>query len=524
MKRVPLGAVNRAPLGEVNKALVSALSRLKTDEVKKDEVVFEAGPMGIEFEPEVVTSEGELGCVVVRVLETAQVDVDVGAAIEAIDGEAVTGWTFSRVVDVLRERSAGSRRVKFRASDDCAKEDAKKATELLSKLRSDLKEDRPHSDAALASTRAALESIRAAKRRRRKGEAVDEDQDDTSVSLQVVKESERLPEDAGRASVVVATAELDLEESRSATKELRAALESSEAGRRRLRLELDARDAELDAARAAVTEARADEARRCDAALDTLREDHGAALRQALAKRDAAHASRVEALRDESRRAARVLAADRDRLEQRIQALDAVVREKNDLIAAERAENRDFLEAVQTRDSARLDDLRGQLEEARSARDSIDADKAAADAALGDLLERFGDDNYLRPNVDRVAALVARQKRRIADADEQLEMPTTTVRLSAGRKSMTPEGQALCFFAGAGSIFAGDKLLTTPNPDAFSDLELFGQLGLKPTAAYAKGEKPTVQADPGVPGEKTRIKWSRPGHTIARNQSKSKKK
>lgn len=99
-------------------------------------------------------------------------------------------------------------------------------------------------------------------------------------------------------------------------------------------------------------------------------------------------------------------------------------------------------------------------------------------------------------------------------------MPSTTVRLSAGRTSMTPEGQALCFLAGAGSIFAGDKLLTTPNPEAFADLELFNNLGIKPATAYAKGAKPEVQADPGAPSEKTRIKWSRPGHKIARNEAK----
>ncbi len=102
----------------------------------------------------------------------------------------------------------------------------------------------------------------------------------------------------------------------------------------------------------------------------------------------------------------------------------------------------------------------------------------------------------------------------------RIVMPRTTVRLSAGRTSMTPEGQALCFLAGAGSIFAGDKLLTTPNPEAFEDLEMFNALGLKPATAYAKGEKPTIKADPGAPGEKTRIKWSRPGHKIERNEAK----
>lgn len=102
----------------------------------------------------------------------------------------------------------------------------------------------------------------------------------------------------------------------------------------------------------------------------------------------------------------------------------------------------------------------------------------------------------------------------------RIVMPNTTVRLSAGRTSMTPEGQALCFLAGAGSIFAGDKLLTTPNPEAFEDLEMFQQLGLRPTAPYAKGEKPAIKEDPGSPEEKTRIKWSRPGHKIARNEAK----
>nr|WP_116124213.1 biotin synthase BioB [Lewinella sp. IMCC34183] len=104
----------------------------------------------------------------------------------------------------------------------------------------------------------------------------------------------------------------------------------------------------------------------------------------------------------------------------------------------------------------------------------------------------------------------------------RIVLPTTTVRLSAGRTEMSPEGQALCFFAGAGSIFAGDKLLTTPNPEAFADMELFSALGLKATRAYAKGERPVPKEDPGPPGEKQRIKWSRPGHRIERNEAKRK--
>ena len=58
-------------------------------------------------------------------------------------------------------------------------------------------------------------------------------------------------------------------------------------------------------------------------------------------------------------------------------------------------------------------------------------------------------------------------------------MPESVVRLSAGRETMSDEMQALCFLAGANSIFYGEKLLTTPNPDANRDLELFERLGLK---------------------------------------------
>jgi len=52
------------------------------------------------------------------------------------------------------------------------------------------------------------------------------------------------------------------------------------------------------------------------------------------------------------------------------------------------------------------------------------------------------------------------------------------VRLSAGRQEMSEETQALCFLAGANSIFCGPKLLTTPNPLADSDRQLFEKLGL----------------------------------------------
>jgi len=60
----------------------------------------------------------------------------------------------------------------------------------------------------------------------------------------------------------------------------------------------------------------------------------------------------------------------------------------------------------------------------------------------------------------------------------RLMMPKSYVRLSAGRESMSDELQAMCFLAGANSIFYGDKLLTTDNPDAHHDLRLFERLGI----------------------------------------------
>ncbi len=59
-------------------------------------------------------------------------------------------------------------------------------------------------------------------------------------------------------------------------------------------------------------------------------------------------------------------------------------------------------------------------------------------------------------------------------------MPRSYVRLSAGREAMSEQTQALCFFAGANSIFYGEKLLTTSNPDTDRDKALFEKLGLKP--------------------------------------------
>ena len=69
-------------------------------------------------------------------------------------------------------------------------------------------------------------------------------------------------------------------------------------------------------------------------------------------------------------------------------------------------------------------------------------------------------------------------------ATTRIVIPKTVVRLSAGRTQMSLEGQALCFLAGANSIFAGDKLLTTPNPDFNADMEMFKIFGLSPRKAF----------------------------------------
>ena len=69
-------------------------------------------------------------------------------------------------------------------------------------------------------------------------------------------------------------------------------------------------------------------------------------------------------------------------------------------------------------------------------------------------------------------------------ATARIIMPSSMVRLSAGRLSMSKEAQALCFLAGANSIFSGEKLLTTPNPGINEDHELFNLLGLKPRPSY----------------------------------------
>jgi biotin synthase len=65
-------------------------------------------------------------------------------------------------------------------------------------------------------------------------------------------------------------------------------------------------------------------------------------------------------------------------------------------------------------------------------------------------------------------------------ATARILMPASKVRLSAGRRSLTRECSALCFLAGANSIFVGEKLLTTPNPDRDEDQQLLRDLGIQP--------------------------------------------
>jgi biotin synthase len=77
-------------------------------------------------------------------------------------------------------------------------------------------------------------------------------------------------------------------------------------------------------------------------------------------------------------------------------------------------------------------------------------------------------------------------------ATARILMPASMVRLSAGRAEMNETEQALCFLAGANSIFAGEKLLTTPNPSLDQDQAMFELLGLKPREAF-KNESKSLQ-------------------------------
>lgn len=86
------------------------------------------------------------------------------------------------------------------------------------------------------------------------------------------------------------------------------------------------------------------------------------------------------------------------------------------------------------------------------------------------------------PLEDQPKVSVWEMVRMIATA--RITIPRAMVRLSAGRVRMSVEEQALCFLAGANSIFAGDELLTTPNPEVDQDKEMFQTLNLKPRESF----------------------------------------
>lgn len=79
----------------------------------------------------------------------------------------------------------------------------------------------------------------------------------------------------------------------------------------------------------------------------------------------------------------------------------------------------------------------------------------------------------------------------------RIAVPAAKIRLSAGRTRLSDETQALCFFAGANSIFYGDKLLTAENPEARKDLELLAKLGLETLEPNPGLEAP--ETNPGIP-------------------------
>lgn len=101
------------------------------------------------------------------------------------------------------------------------------------------------------------------------------------------------------------------------------------------------------------------------------------------------------------------------------------------------------------------------------------------------------------PLEDQPRVSVWEMVRMIATA--RIIMPKAMVRLSAGRVRMNTEEQALCFLAGANSIFAGDKLLTTPNPEVNADKEMFQVLNLKPRESFKNGDAPKIKFEQ-IPG------------------------
>jgi len=75
-------------------------------------------------------------------------------------------------------------------------------------------------------------------------------------------------------------------------------------------------------------------------------------------------------------------------------------------------------------------------------------------------------------------------------AAARILMPASIVRLSAGRLSLTDEAQALCFLAGANSVFLGERLLTTPNPGTSHDEQLLNRLGMRLTVSTSDAKVP----------------------------------
>ncbi len=89
-------------------------------------------------------------------------------------------------------------------------------------------------------------------------------------------------------------------------------------------------------------------------------------------------------------------------------------------------------------------------------------------------------ENQKRVGIDEMLRMIATAR---------IIMPKSVVRLSAGRNEMSLSEQAMCFMAGANSIFAGEKLLTTPNPSIDDDIMMFKTLGLTPRAPFKDVEK-----------------------------------
>ncbi|MEY3411834.1 MAG: hypothetical protein RIQ70_520, partial [Bacteroidota bacterium] len=104
-------------------------------------------------------------------------------------------------------------------------------------------------------------------------------------------------------------------------------------------------------------------------------------------------------------------------------------------------------------------------------------------------------------------------------ATTRILFPEAIVRLSAGRTKMNMEGQALCFMAGAGSIFAGDKLLTTPNPEYNEDKEMFDILGLVPKEPFKDAVQPVSMPDAQIEARRKKEEEREVELKLAREQA-----